>query len=230
MSSHQLNSAFTASQPSGEEGRRSCAKQYRDGPAGDPPAPPGAASAAAPPVHVHSASHDQHHPGPIAFTIGNFPVHWYGICYAVGLAAVYFVLVREARRRGEDPEIVGNALIIVAIAALIGGRLYHVIDQWALYRDDLITAILPISRPPTAAPADTTLGAVLLVGGLIVLAVGVALRSRDGRAGVAGIVLGVGLIAFVFCGTSFRAGTRSPASPGSASRAGSSPARSRPGS
>jgi prolipoprotein diacylglyceryl transferase len=137
-------------------------------------------------------------PDPIAFTIGNFPVHWYGICYAVGLAAVYFVLVHEARRRGEDPEIVGNALIIVAIAALIGGRLYHVIDQWALYRDDLITAILPISRPATAAPADTTLGAVLLVGGLIALAIGVALRSRDGRAGVAGLVLGVGLIAFVF--------------------------------
>jgi len=138
-------------------------------------------------------------PDPIAFTIGNFPVHWYGICYAVGLAAVYLVLVREARRRGEDPEIVGNALIIVAIAALIGGRLYHVIDQWALYRDDLITAILPISRPATAtAPADTTLGAVLLVGGLIVLAVGIALRSRDGRAGIAGVVLGVGLIAVVF--------------------------------
>ena len=85
-------------------------------------------------------------PDPVAFTIGSFPVLWYGIFYAVGLAAVYFVLVHEARRRDEDPEIVGNALIIVAIAALIGGRLYHVIDQWARYKDDLITAILPITR------------------------------------------------------------------------------------
>jgi prolipoprotein diacylglyceryltransferase len=33
-------------------------------------------------------------PNPIALTIGSFPVHWYGICYAVGLAAVYLVLVR----------------------------------------------------------------------------------------------------------------------------------------
>src|SRR5215212_2228858 len=85
-------------------------------------------------------------PDPIAFRIGSFPVHWYGICYAVGLVAVYLLLVREARRRGEDAELVGNGLIIVAVAALIGGRLYHVIDQWALYKDDLITAILPITR------------------------------------------------------------------------------------
>ena len=61
-------------------------------------------------------------PDPVAFTIGSFPIHWYGICYAVGLAAVYFVLVHEARYRGEDEALVGNALIIVAIAALIGGR------------------------------------------------------------------------------------------------------------
>ena len=34
-------------------------------------------------------------------------------------------------------------MIIVAIAALIGGRAYHVIDQWALYKDDPIKIFLP---------------------------------------------------------------------------------------
>jgi phosphatidylglycerol:prolipoprotein diacylglycerol transferase len=34
-------------------------------------------------------------------------------------------------------------MIIVAIAALIGGRAYHVIDQWALYKDDLTKIVLP---------------------------------------------------------------------------------------
>jgi phosphatidylglycerol:prolipoprotein diacylglycerol transferase len=85
-------------------------------------------------------------PDPIAFQIGSFPVHWYGICYAVGLAAVYLLLVREARRRGQDAELIGNGIIVVAIAALIGGRIYHLIDQWALYAPDPITAILPITR------------------------------------------------------------------------------------
>ena len=82
-------------------------------------------------------------PDPIAFQIGPLPVYWYGIGYALGLAAVYLLLTRLAKRAGEDPELVGNGMIIVAVAALIGGRLYHVIDQWALYQDDPLKIVLP---------------------------------------------------------------------------------------
>jgi phosphatidylglycerol:prolipoprotein diacylglycerol transferase len=82
-------------------------------------------------------------PDPIAIQLGPLPVYWYGIGYALGLAAVYLLLTRLARRAGEDPDLVGNGMIIVAVAALIGGRLYHVIDQWALYQDDPIKIILP---------------------------------------------------------------------------------------
>ena len=57
--------------------------------------------------------------------------------------AAYLVMVRLARRAGEDADILGNGMIVVAIAALIGGRLYHVIDQWALYQDDPIKIFLP---------------------------------------------------------------------------------------
>jgi phosphatidylglycerol---prolipoprotein diacylglyceryl transferase len=82
-------------------------------------------------------------PSPIAFQLGPFPVYWYGIGYAIGLAVAYQILVRLARRAGEDAEVVGNGMIIVAIAALIGGRLYHVIDQWALYQGDFLKIVLP---------------------------------------------------------------------------------------
>ena len=82
-------------------------------------------------------------PDPIAFHLGPLPVFWYGICYAVGLAAVYVVLTREVRRRGLDVRLVDNGIIIVAIAALAGGRLYHIIDQWHLYADNPIKVIMP---------------------------------------------------------------------------------------
>ena len=82
-------------------------------------------------------------PDPVALQIGPFPIYWYGIGYAVGLALVYMLLVRLAKRAGEDPDVAGNGIIIVAVAALIGGRLYHVIDQWALYQDDPLTIVLP---------------------------------------------------------------------------------------
>ena len=82
-------------------------------------------------------------PNPIAFQLGPLPVYWYGIGYAVGLAVAYQVLVRLARWAGENRELVGNGMIAVAIAALIGGRAYHVIDQWALYKDNLLKIVLP---------------------------------------------------------------------------------------
>jgi phosphatidylglycerol:prolipoprotein diacylglycerol transferase len=82
-------------------------------------------------------------PDPIAFQLGPIPVYWYGIGYALGLLAAYLVMVRLARRAGEDADILGNGIIVVAIAALIGGRAYHVIDQWALYQDDPIKIFLP---------------------------------------------------------------------------------------
>ncbi|HEX6869044.1 MAG TPA: prolipoprotein diacylglyceryl transferase, partial [Candidatus Limnocylindrales bacterium] len=82
-------------------------------------------------------------PDPIAIQLGPLPVYWYGIGYALGLAVAYLVMVRLARRAGEDADILGNGMIIVAVAALIGGRLYHVIDQWALYQDDPIKIFLP---------------------------------------------------------------------------------------
>ena len=82
-------------------------------------------------------------PDPIAFAIGPITVHWYGIAYAVGLAAVYLLLTRLAVSRGRDPELVANGMLIVAVAALAGGRLYHVIDQWQLYKDNLASIVLP---------------------------------------------------------------------------------------
>ena len=82
-------------------------------------------------------------PDPIAISIGPLQVYWYGVMYAIGLAVTFVVIEREARRRGLDTGILVNGMIIVAIAALIGGRLYHVIDQWDRYKDDLPSIVLP---------------------------------------------------------------------------------------
>ena len=82
-------------------------------------------------------------PSAVALQLGPFSLYWYGIAYAVGIAGAYWAVTRQARVFGQDTRIVGNGIIIVAIAALIGGRLYHVIDQWQLYANDPIKIILP---------------------------------------------------------------------------------------
>lgn len=82
-------------------------------------------------------------PDPVAIHLGPVPVYWYGVCYAIGLAATYSVITREAHRRGLNARLVDNGIIIIAAAALAGGRAYHVIDQWHLYADNPIKIFLP---------------------------------------------------------------------------------------
>jgi phosphatidylglycerol---prolipoprotein diacylglyceryl transferase len=106
-------------------------------------------------------------PDPIFVRILGFPVYWYGIAYAVGLAATYWVLLREARHRGLDENLIGTGMIVVAVAALIGGRLYHVIDQWQLYAPHPITAILPLTVQPDGSYAFAGFTGLGVPGGII---------------------------------------------------------------
>jgi phosphatidylglycerol:prolipoprotein diacylglycerol transferase len=106
-------------------------------------------------------------PDPVFIRLFGFPIYWYGIAYAVGLAAVYWVLVREARFRGLNEDLIGTGLIVVAVAALIGGRLYHVIDQWAIYAPHPITAILPLSIQPDGSFAFSGFTGLGVPGGIV---------------------------------------------------------------
>jgi phosphatidylglycerol:prolipoprotein diacylglycerol transferase len=82
-------------------------------------------------------------PNPIALSIGSVEIRWYGIAYVAAIVAGTWLAIREARRRGERTDMIIDALIVMAIAALIGGRAYHVIDQWAYYKDHLAQIVLP---------------------------------------------------------------------------------------
>ena len=82
-------------------------------------------------------------PNPVAIQIGPLPLYWYGLAYALGLVLAYWAMTRMARTFGENAALLSNGLIIVAVAALAGGRLYHVIDEWQLYADNPLKVILP---------------------------------------------------------------------------------------
>ena len=82
-------------------------------------------------------------PNPVALAIGSIEIRWYGIGYVAAIIAASWLVFREARRRGERTDMIVDALIVVAVAALLGGRAYHVIDQWAYYKDHLAQIVLP---------------------------------------------------------------------------------------
>lgn len=66
--------------------------------------------------------------GPVAI-----PVHGYGVLIAAGFVAAIFVAQREARRRGQDPERIGDLAFFLLLAALVGSRLYFIGVNWRDY-------------------------------------------------------------------------------------------------
>ena len=82
-------------------------------------------------------------PNPVALAFGPLEIRWYGIGYVAAILAGTWLAFRLARERGERTDMIVDSLIVIAIAALIGGRAYHVIDQWAYYKDHLSQIVLP---------------------------------------------------------------------------------------
>jgi phosphatidylglycerol:prolipoprotein diacylglycerol transferase len=82
-------------------------------------------------------------PSSIALQLGPIGIPWYGLGYAVSIGFGVWLAGVQARRRGLDPAFIGDALIWVIALGIVGARLYHVIDQWQLYRDDLLKVVLP---------------------------------------------------------------------------------------
>ena len=87
---------------------------------------------------------------PIAFRLGPFAVHWYGIIIVTAVLVAAYVASLEARRRGQDPDHAWNALLLCLVLGIIGARLYHVFSSprggmmgWNYYRQNPI-AILQI--------------------------------------------------------------------------------------
>ena len=76
-------------------------------------------------------------PNPEIFSIGPFTVYWYGVLIVTGATLAAWIASRLSRRNGHDPEIAWNLLIVCLVTGIIGARLYHVIDEWAYYRQNL---------------------------------------------------------------------------------------------
>jgi len=69
----------------------------------------------------------------IAIRIGPLAIAWYGIIIVGSAMVAAYLAEREARRRGDDPEHVWNALLLCLIFGMVGARLYHVVSSLDYY-------------------------------------------------------------------------------------------------
>lgn len=73
-----------------------------------------------------------------SISIGGFEIAYYGIIIGCGMLAGIYMAQRDARRRGQNPEIYLDFALYAIIFSIIGARLYYVIFNWDLYKNDPI--------------------------------------------------------------------------------------------
>jgi phosphatidylglycerol:prolipoprotein diacylglycerol transferase len=73
----------------------------------------------------------------VAFHIGSLEIRWYGIILVIAIIAAMLLARVEAKRRGENPDHIFTAVLLAVPLGFIGARLYHVIDQWDYYSQNL---------------------------------------------------------------------------------------------
>lgn len=78
---------------------------------------------------------------PVLLRVGAIAVRWYGVAYVVAIAVGLTVISRWARRMGVSDDQLWGLFIWTAIAGLVGGRLYFVIQQPDLVNDYLLKPI-----------------------------------------------------------------------------------------
>jgi phosphatidylglycerol:prolipoprotein diacylglycerol transferase len=78
---------------------------------------------------------------PILLQFGAIAIHWYALGYVVAISIGLFFLLRYTRRVGLHEDQVWGLFFWTALAGLIGGRLYFVVQQPDLVSDYLLKPI-----------------------------------------------------------------------------------------
>ncbi|MGC6176672.1 prolipoprotein diacylglyceryl transferase [Lacrimispora sp. 38-1] len=73
-----------------------------------------------------------------SISIFGFRIAFYGIIIGIGILTGLWVAARDAKRRGQDPDIYLDFALYAIIISIMGARIYYVIFDWANYKDDLI--------------------------------------------------------------------------------------------
>ena len=81
---------------------------------------------------------------PIAFTIGSFAVHWYGIFIGIGFLVSFGLLMKLKKYASLTTDQVYNISMIALFAGVIGARLFYVVQFWDQFSGRGLFAILNV--------------------------------------------------------------------------------------
>lgn len=70
--------------------------------------------------------------------IFGFRIAFYGIIIGIGMLAGINMASRDAKRRGQNPELYLDFAMYAIIFSIIGARIYYVVFEWDMYKNDLL--------------------------------------------------------------------------------------------
>lgn len=86
-------------------------------------------------------------PSKDVFTLGSFTLHWYGLCWAVGLVLAYFIVYRLYRQQRLPQQAFDPLFVYCLLGILIGARLGHcLLYEPGYFLSHPIEMFLPIRR------------------------------------------------------------------------------------
>ncbi|NET45845.1 prolipoprotein diacylglyceryl transferase [Okeania sp. SIO2B3] len=80
-------------------------------------------------------------PGPILFELGPLAVRWYGLLIATAVLIGVTLSQYLAKRRHVNPDLLGDLVVWLVLAAIPGARLYYVLFEWEQYQKNPIDMI-----------------------------------------------------------------------------------------
>lgn len=75
---------------------------------------------------------------PEMFSIGNISVRWYSFLILVGIILAIFLAEKEAKKFKYDKDFIFDLAFWIIIFGIVGARLYYVIFNFELYKNDLL--------------------------------------------------------------------------------------------
>lgn len=75
---------------------------------------------------------------PKSFSVFGFDIAFYGLIIGIGILVGIFVAAHMAKVTGQDPDIIWDFAIYAVIFSVIGARIYYVVFEWDMYKDNLL--------------------------------------------------------------------------------------------
>ena len=75
---------------------------------------------------------------PVAFSIGNIDIKWYSLLILAGIIIAFFLADFRAKKMELNKDFIFDVGFWVVVFGILGARLYYVLFNWGLYKNDLL--------------------------------------------------------------------------------------------